>query len=698
RMMGAEEQQQTIVDQVVPVQQDTSIGTRFQRIWDQPRGKIMLGSGALAAIMLLGFLLIQLPGNITILAPNTNQENTPVASPEAQTATNATTEATPTTIQSSASEILFNEDFATTKMIGKYNVDVVGPWKIENGKYLIDLSGPNLPWAATFIYPPSREIKEWTDYTVEADLMCEENSSEFFAGVGLRHGGENGISIELHWVANYVALAQDDGKGTQISTSKEFEPAFQKWYHLKLTASGNHIWAYIDDRLVIDYVDPRETQQYYGGIDLGVYGGGRIRCVFDNVKVEADPTVVITTPSLPVPEGELVFDEDFGDGIANGIFIGGEGGSWRVIRDDSANPVFEVKNPSSSWAAVGLAEPSTISDGTIEFRVKLINYDLLADTGSGTVALNFRVASTQGYVYALMPFGQRIQLSYFGKDSGWILMEGGLATYTFEKNIWYSVRLDAQGNNLTAYVNGVRIATVEDSRLTRGGLTFGVGPKTTAYFDDIRVFSIDNGANASPTPVTPTPESEIGQLVFDENFDDGIANEITPNNTKWKIVDDSQGGKLFQVDGKPGSGEDWYGFSLASTTIADGTIEYKIRVLDYELSSGGSVLCGFRGFPGGSYLFELAVGTKSVFMHHQHKAGANYTWSLLDNATAPYILDKNVWYEVRIDIKGNEFTVYIDDKKALTATDDRIKSGNIGFGTLPNTVAQFDDIRVWAQP
>lgn len=483
RMMGAEEQQQTIVDQVAPVQQDTSIGTRFQRIWDQPRGKIMLGSGALAAVILLGFLLIQLPGNITILAPN--QENTPVATLEAQTPTTETEETIPTTTQSIASNILFNEDFATTKMMGKYNVDVVGPWTIENGNYLIDLSGPDLPHAATFIYPPSRDSREWIDYSVEADLMCEKNDVEFFVGVGLRQGDKGAYGFDLHWNANYVGLSESEPFHYLKST--DFELAFVKWYHIKLKAIGNHLWGYVDDQLVIDFIDEEQTHQY-GGIFLAVYGGGTIRCSFDNVKVETIPTVATTIQSLPNPQGELVFDE---------------------------------------------------------------------------------------------------------------------------------------------------------------------------------------------------------------NFDDGIANGITLDNTKWEIVDDNNGGKLIQIDNWPG---DWAGFNLISTTIIDGTIEYKVKVVDYDLSSGGAVACNFRSTPEKRYVFYLAVVTKTVFFDYQG-IDTNDKMVILENASAPYILEKNMWYAVRIDIKGNEFTAYIDGKKALTATDDRIKLGGLfGCGIAPNTVTQFDDVRVWTQP
>ena len=79
RMMSAEAQQLTVVEKVGPVKQDVSSATKIQRLWDRPRGRIMLASGVLISVLLIGFLLFQLPGNITILAPNATNQSTSVA-------------------------------------------------------------------------------------------------------------------------------------------------------------------------------------------------------------------------------------------------------------------------------------------------------------------------------------------------------------------------------------------------------------------------------------------------------------------------------------------------------------------------------------------------------------------------------------------------------------------------------------------
>jgi hypothetical protein len=54
---------------LAPAREDVSLITRVERIWEQPRGKVALVGGAVAVVVLLGFLLSRLPGSVQILGP-----------------------------------------------------------------------------------------------------------------------------------------------------------------------------------------------------------------------------------------------------------------------------------------------------------------------------------------------------------------------------------------------------------------------------------------------------------------------------------------------------------------------------------------------------------------------------------------------------------------------------------------------------
>jgi len=190
---------------------------------------------------------------------------------------------------------------------------------------------------------------------------------------------------------------------------------------------------------------------------------------------------------------------------------------------------------------------------------------------------------------------------------------------------------------------------------------------------------------------TLTAESQLGKLVFEENFDDGFASGLNTTSARWEIVDDNNRGKLFQIDNSVGG--DWVYFGLTSTTIADGTIEFKVNFVDYSNSSG-RVACNFRHTPDERYVLSLVADNNNIAINYQ---GTDDIWRSLDNAVMDYAFEKEAWYDIRIDFKGNEIITYIDGKKVLTATDDRLKTGEITFSIAPTTVAQFDDLRVWAQ-
>jgi len=54
---------------VTPPREDVSLITRVQRVWETPRGKLSLVGGALAAVVLLGWLLSLIPGSIALVGP-----------------------------------------------------------------------------------------------------------------------------------------------------------------------------------------------------------------------------------------------------------------------------------------------------------------------------------------------------------------------------------------------------------------------------------------------------------------------------------------------------------------------------------------------------------------------------------------------------------------------------------------------------
>jgi hypothetical protein len=51
-----------------------------------------------------------------------------------------------------------------------------------------------------------------------------------------------------------------------------------------------------------------------------------------------------------------------------------------------------------------------------------------------------------------------------------------------------------------------------------------------------------------------------------------------------------------------------------------------------------------------------------------------------------------MWHTLRVDFKGNQFTVTFDDKKLIEANDNRFtEAGKVGVWTKADSVTLFDD-------
>jgi len=63
-------------------------------------------------------------------------------------------------------------------------------------------------------------------------------------------------------------------------------------------------------------------------------------------------------------------------------------------------------------------------------------------------------------------------------------------------------------------------------------------------------------------------------------------------------------------------------------------------------------------------------------------------------AAIPRIHKVEQWYTVRLVVKGNKFSGYVDDSKACRLADGRYKGGFVGLITGPNTDASFDNFMI----
>lgn len=199
-------------------------------------------------------------------------------------------------------------------------------------------------------------------------------------------------------------------------------------------------------------------------------------------------TTTSATSTQPASVGNLLFSEDFEDGFADGFSF--QSGNWKVVDDSKGNKVLEMT--STTCCANGLFGPSSMSDGIVEFRYKLINANYQAQHHVATFGFRLNITSGNFTSYSLIyePDGSTLNFIYQENGGEWQPIErssGGGSIQPQEDN-WTTLRVEFQGENIKVFVNGNSFMSAQDSRDKAGALILGANGAVTVQFDDIKVW------------------------------------------------------------------------------------------------------------------------------------------------------------------------------------------------------------------
>lgn len=194
------------------------------------------------------------------------------------------------------------------------------------------------------------------------------------------------------------------------------------------------------------------------------------------------PTNTPTLSPTPtdIPQELMLYEEDFEDGRAQ---ESSTDGNWTVINTEDNH--FLRSLVSSNWQYFRFGE-SNWSNYAIEFDFRF------QEGGSLVNHIEFRNNPNGQYVYS---FGNTSQgLSISSRASNWSWED--LASFSnFNPNTseWHNVLVQVYGDNIVVTVDGFQRVDVVDTTFSRGDIAFGVAPRTSADFDNIRVWSLDAG-------------------------------------------------------------------------------------------------------------------------------------------------------------------------------------------------------------
>ncbi|MCA2001929.1 MAG: hypothetical protein LDL51_08710 [Chloroflexi bacterium] len=188
--------------------------------------------------------------------------------------------------------------------------------------------------------------------------------------------------------------------------------------------------------------------------------------------------------ALSASDAQLIFDENFEDNIASGFAF--EVGTWEIVNENSNLALKGVATESIAPAAKAYFGSNDFSDGVVEFRVKFLQPQGLY--------MDFRFDETRGtYLFNLSPEYQTIVLGTNTLiDGDWIfaaISDNSVRSFTFQRNVWYKIKLNLQGEDLILTIDGNRVLAASDPRFKRGRLRFALDAGAVVELDDIKVWS-----------------------------------------------------------------------------------------------------------------------------------------------------------------------------------------------------------------
>lgn len=183
------------------------------------------------------------------------------------------------------------------------------------------------------------------------------------------------------------------------------------------------------------------------------------------------------------------------------------------------------------------------------------------------------------------------------------------------------------------------------------------------------------------TPVISTalPDFSEQVLIFREDFDSDTVSGFAYQGN-WQVSKD----KNNRVLESGGNGKATFGPS----DFTHGVIEFRVQMQD--VSQGAFATVNFR--EGGGSAYALSVSENQLTLGFRAGDGAVQAFS--DESVRALVFEPDVWYLIRVEVRGPQMLVFVDNNRIMSATDERLGKGGISF-SVNEMQAVFDDVSVW---
>lgn len=288
---------------------------------------------------------------------------------------------------------------------------------------------------------------DWEEQSIEADVKptAFSGSSEDWAGLAVRHLDDanyyavalrNSGVMELRFVRNGVST---------VMVQKSLAIVAGHTYHLSLQAFGNMITVRLDNNVFLWWDEEKPV------------GHGSAALLGSRAAVDYDNVVVAQVGQRPI--FALPLTDCHGPVTPDRMPV------WRTVGTASWNCASGTDNVMQQTSSAGDARAivgTATDDQMVTARARATAF---ADSKDRWFGIAARYADDSNYYYLTVRNSNTLSLR---KVVNGVVTVFATVSFTVTPNTWYNLRLDAVGNEVRGFVNGVQMLQATDASHASG--------------------------------------------------------------------------------------------------------------------------------------------------------------------------------------------------------------------------------------
>jgi hypothetical protein len=299
---------------------------------------------------------------------------------------------------------------------------------------------------------------DWTDQAVEADVKPTAFSgSDRWVGLVVRRTDANNSYYLTLRQSNVLDLKRIRNGAFVTLASTAVPVVLNRNYRLRLEAVGTLLRAYVNGRLALQV---RDTELARGHAGVRTY---RASADFDNIVVSHNPHLTLIDHRT-----QFVVDQKW-DLVV---------GTWNFSYEPNRASLVQEDTTREGHAVARVDARDQI------MQVRATASSFAAGTGSRWFGLLARYVDERNYYYVTVRSDNTISLRKLVNGAIQVL---DTAPLTVSAGTAYTLRLEAIGSSLRAYVNGTLVLEASDSSYASGRYGFATY-RTAARYDDLIVW------------------------------------------------------------------------------------------------------------------------------------------------------------------------------------------------------------------